>query len=198
MRVIFSSVWLPIFSPDRDDQPAADRELLLQRLRHLGPAGRDQDGIERRGLRPAFGAVADAQLDIVVAQLLEPSPGRLGQRRMALDRVDPVGDLAHHGRGVARAGAHLEHAVAGLHLGGLDHQRDDVGLRDRLALADRQRPVLVGELLEAGLDEGLARHAAHGVQDVAVAHAAPGDLDVHHPGAGAGEVEHRKLAPFRS
>ena len=72
---------------------------------------------------------------------------------MALDRVDAVGDPTHHGRGITRARAHLEDTVARLHLGGFDHQRDDIGLRDRLALADRQRPVLVGELLEAGLDK---------------------------------------------
>src|SRR4051812_18388397 len=75
-------------------------------------------------------------------------------------------------------------------LGGLNHQGDSVGLRDGLALTDRQRPVLVGKLLEAGLNEGLARHASHGIQDGAVAHAASGDLNFHHVGTGAGEIEH--------
>jgi hypothetical protein len=85
--------------------------------------------------------------------------------------------------------------VTRLHLGRLDHQRDDIRLGDRLALADRQRPVLVRELLEARLDEGFARHAPHGLLDAAVAHAAPSDLNIDHAVAGTGEIQHDENAP---
>jgi hypothetical protein len=80
--------------------------------------------------------------------------------------------------------------VPGLHLGRLDHQRDDVWLRNRLALTDRQRPILIGELLEPRLDEGFARHAPHGLEDAAVAHAAASDLNIDHAVAGTGEIQH--------
>src|SRR5260221_4484012 len=50
-------------------QSAADRKLLLQCRGHVGPAGGDEDGIEWCCLRPAFGALADAQLDVVIAEI---------------------------------------------------------------------------------------------------------------------------------
>src|SRR5690606_36504270 len=77
-------------------------------------------------------------------------------------------------------GADLQHAVARLDPGGLRHQRHDVGLRDGLAGANRQRAVLVGEILHAGADETLARHRAHGGQHARVADAAPGKVHLDH------------------
>ena len=46
---------------DRNHEPPADRELLLQRLRHFRTAGRDQDGVER-GLRPGRPLVPSAKM----------------------------------------------------------------------------------------------------------------------------------------
>ena len=76
---------LALAPPDRDDQPAADRELLLQRVRHGRSAGGHQDRVERRGLRPAERAVTDTQLDVVVSEFAEPLARALGERGMALD-----------------------------------------------------------------------------------------------------------------
>ena len=56
--------------------------------------------------------------------------------------------------------------------------------------SDRQRSVFVGELLKSALDERLARHATHGVQDIAVADAATAKLDFDHSVAGTGQLEH--------
>ncbi len=77
---------------------------------------------------------------------------------MALDRDHLAGDPAHHRGGVARAGADLEHPSPGRDLGRLDHQRDDIGLRDGLAGLDRQRPVLIGEGAHLIGHEHLARN----------------------------------------
>ena len=52
--------------------------------------------------------------------------------------------LGEHGGLVAGAGPDLQHAVRALEVEQVGRQRDDVRLRDRLAVADRQRPVLVG------------------------------------------------------
>ena len=84
---------------------------------------------------------------------------------MALDRIDAPGDPAHDCRGITGACAHFQNAVAGLHLGRLDHQSDDVRLRDCLTFADRKRPVLVSELFETGFNKSFARHTAHGLKD---------------------------------
>src|SRR5262249_27896925 len=47
-------------------------------------------------------------------------------------------------------------------------------------LADRQGPVLIGEFLEAGLDEFLARHFTHGVEYVPISHATASNLNLDH------------------
>ena len=78
-------------------------------------------------------------------------PRRFGERRMTFDSMNAVGDLAHNGCRVTRPGAYFENVVAWPDLGGLDHQRDDIRLGNRLAFADRQRPILICEFLEAGL-----------------------------------------------
>ena len=80
---------------------------------------------------------------------------------MALDRDHLARDPAHHRRRIARAGADLEHPVAGRDLGRLDHQGDDIGLRDGLVRLDRQRRILIGVAGELRRHERLARHLAH-------------------------------------
>src|SRR5207237_4822893 len=67
-----------------------------------------------------------------------------------------------------------------------------VRLRDRLAFADRQWALLVGELLVARFYKGLAWHATHGLEDQRITHAAPRDLNIHHAIAGAGKVREIK------
>jgi hypothetical protein len=131
-----------------------------------------------------------ADLDIVIAQALQPSRRGLGEILVPLDGVDPAGDPAHHGGGVAGAGPHLQHLVPRPKIGRIEHQADDVGLGDGLACLDRKRGVVIGELPEALGHEALARHVAHGLEHPVVADAASGDLALHHPVTGFDEVEH--------
>jgi hypothetical protein len=83
-------------------------------------------------------------------------------------------------RGVARAGSDLEHAVARREPGRGSHQRDDIGLRDGLTALDRERRILVGELLELGREECLARHRAERLEQAIVADAARDELAPDH------------------
>jgi hypothetical protein len=179
---------------DRHHQASAPRQLVEQRRRRLRPAGGDQDRVERRPLGPAQRAVAGAHLDGGGAVRLEPPARQCGQRGVPLDRADFAGDAREHGGGVARAGADLEHAVAGADPRRLDHARDDVRLRDRLPVRDRQRRVLVGEFAHPGLEERLARHLAHRREHARVAHAAPHELALDHALA----LERRRRALDRS
>ncbi len=64
---------------DRNDQPAADGKLALQGFRHTRTAGRDDDGLERRLLRQALGAVGDDDLGIGIAEPLQPAPRQARQ-----------------------------------------------------------------------------------------------------------------------
>ena len=86
---------------DRDHQPPADRQLPLERLGHARAAGRHDDGVERRVLGQAFGAVGADDLGIVVAEPLQPGAGLGRKLFVALDGVDLAGDAAHHGGRVA-------------------------------------------------------------------------------------------------
>ena len=72
--------------------------------------------------------------------------------------------LRQNGRLVTRAGADLEHGVLRGEVEQVRHQRDDVGLRDRLAMPDGQRMVGVGVPHGAGRDEAVPLHAADGLQ----------------------------------
>ena len=67
---------------DRDHEPPANGELLLQRLRHFRAAGRDEDGVERGLVRQSLGAVGEDDLDIGVAEPLRAAraPGRRAPR----------------------------------------------------------------------------------------------------------------------
>lgn len=172
---------VPHFTTDRNDKTTAYRELIFQRLRHIGSARSDQDRVKRSGFGPSAGAVAYAQIDVIVTDILDPLPGRCAERRMSLKGVNATGDQTDDSRGIAGTGTHFEHLIAGPDFGRFDHQRDNVRLRDRLIFADRQRSVFVGKLLESGVDERLARHATHRIQHARITHAAPGDLNIDHP-----------------
>jgi hypothetical protein len=185
-----------LLGADGHDQPAADRELVLQRLRDRRPAGRDQDGVERRRVRPSQRAVAGLQDDVAVTQALNARPRQARQRVVALDGMDAGGDPAGDGGGIARSGSDLEHFVAGLDAGRLQHQGDDAGLGNGLAFADGQRAVLIGEFLESLVHERIARHAPHGVEDGGVADTPARDLGLHHPFTGLGKIGHGSAPCF--
>ncbi len=157
---------------DRDDQPSARRELALQRLGDLRTAGRDDDGFERGFLRQSLRPIGVNDLDIGVAEPLQPRPGESRKLLMTFDGIDLVRHPAHHRRGIARARADLEHRVAGLDLGQLDHAGDNIGLRDGLPRLDRQRRIFIGEFLQMLGDESFARHCAHGSKEQRIGDAA--------------------------
>jgi hypothetical protein len=62
---------------------------------------------------------------------------------------------------VAEAGADLEHLPAGLDVEQVGHQRHHERLGYGLVAADRQRAVGVGQVLELGRHEVVARHFGH-------------------------------------
>ena len=165
---------------DRDHQSAADGQLPLQGLGHFRAAGRDQDRVERRLVGQALGAVAVNDLGIGVAERLEALARLVGKLLVALDGIDLARDAAQHGGGIARAGAHFEHLVAGIELEQLDHAGDDVGLGDGLPRLDRQRRILIGELRQVLRHERLARHLAHGGEHQRVGDAARLKMPRHH------------------
>lgn len=178
----------PHVGAERHHQPAADAELALQRLGHLGAGRGDRDGVVGCMVGPSPGPVSMENVDVRYAEISKRRRGLLGELADPLDRVHVAGDAREHRGRVSRAGSDLEHLLTALEREGVRHQRDDVRLRDRLAGSDGQRRVLVGELGERRRQELLARDGAHGGENELRADAARGDGTVDHRLAPAREV----------
>jgi len=156
-------------SGDRRDEPAAVRELVLERLEPLALArGGDVDGVERRLLRQPARAVADHERDVLDAGARERLRGQARQVGVALDRPH-VGGERREDRGViAGAGADVEHPVLRSQLEQLGHASDDERLRDRLSAPDAERGVVVGVGAQVLGHERLARDLLDRPQDALV------------------------------
>jgi hypothetical protein len=113
---------------ERHDETAADGQLRLERRRHLGSCGCDENRIERRGLRPTDGAVARADLDVPVAERIEAFARKPREAVMPLDSVNAPRNQSEYCRGVARAGTDFENVIVLGDLGRFDHRGDDEGL----------------------------------------------------------------------
>ena len=153
----------------RRDQPAADRELILQRRRHPLPRRRrDVDGVKRRLLGQPQRPVANYERHVVDAGRRQGGARVGGELRVALDAPDVRGQAAEQRSVVAGAGAHVEHAVGGRELEQLAHARDHERLRDRLAGGEWQRRVLPRVTAQVGRHEEVTRYRRHGLQHARV------------------------------
>src|SRR5205085_2323495 len=75
------------FLVNGNEKASADGELLGKGGRNKRPAGRNDDGIERRMLRQSERAVAACNVDVTDSELCEPAPRGNHERLVALDRV---------------------------------------------------------------------------------------------------------------
>jgi hypothetical protein len=76
------------FRADRNYQPPAHLELLLERFWDSGTASCDHDCIVGRVLWPALGAVGMQHMHIVTAQLGKRDGRLFGQLSDPFDRID--------------------------------------------------------------------------------------------------------------
>ena len=74
-----------------------------------------------------------------MAQLTDDCFAFGGELLDDLDRIDLMRQFVQHGGLIAEPGADLQHLVAAREFQQVGHQPDDEGLRNRLAMADRQR-----------------------------------------------------------
>ena len=148
---------------NRDHQPAADFQLVFERLRNRRTAGRDYDCIVRRVLRPTLRPVTVQDMDVVVAKIGERRGGLFGQWAVTLDGIDIGGNFGKNRRRIARAGTDFEDLFAATQRQCLGHEGDDIGLRDCLAFFDWQRSVIVSKLAKMRRQEAFTGHTTHGV-----------------------------------
>jgi len=124
-----------------------------------------------------------------------PSPAASS---VALDREHRAHEPRQDGRGVARSRSHLERAIAGAQRERFEHPRHHVGLRDGLALADRQRAVLVGQLDLLLRHELVSGHLAHRGEHAWVADAARLQLQRHHLCTPVREIDRAHAPPLEN
>ena len=99
------------------------------------------------------------------------------QAAMPFDRKDAAAEPGQNRGLVTRAGADLDHRVALVRHQRLGHQRHDIGLAGRLPMADRQRDILIGPVLERGRHEPLARRPLDRAEHPRIAD--PGAAQLH-------------------
>ena len=102
-------------------------------------------------------------------KFLEAQARAVQQRVDALNAVDETHQRREHRGLVAAAGADLQHlARRAAFEQRLGHLRDHERLRDRLAVADRQRRVFVRARRERFVDEQVTRHVADLIEHLRV------------------------------
>jgi len=160
--------------------------------------GGDKDGVERSVGWETECAVAGNYLDIGVAERGENGTRVGGQGGVTFNRENLCGKFAEEGSNVSGTGTDFEDSVGRGELEGFQHDGDDVGLRNGLAVADGQRVVVVGFGAEGLGNEFVAGNAEDGVEDARVGEAAGAELGVDHELAGGGRVGHRDWLRLRA
>src|SRR5438094_4189255 len=128
----------------RNQQAAARRELLHERRWDFRATGGDQNRVVGRVRAPPERPVAQQHGDVRAPGVVQRPPGRDRERLYALDREDRAREGPEQCRLISRAGPDFEDALPAREPERLEIARLCERLRDTLAVADRQRRVLVG------------------------------------------------------
>jgi hypothetical protein len=121
-----------------------------------------------------------SKVHVVDSLSFQHFPGARRQVGRSLDREDPPGQTSQHGRLVPAAGPDLQDLAPMMDTQLLRHQSHDIGLRDRLPFADRQRPVGVGAPAVRRGHKRLARKLRHDLQHRRIGDIAPAQVVLEH------------------
>src|SRR5258708_39579113 len=119
-------------------------------------------------------------LDVRIAELCETPTGKLDQLFIPLDSVDFAHQLRENRCSVSRAGSNLEGSIAPAGRYALDHEGDNIRLRDSLSALDRQRRIQICELGQVRRDEELPRNTPHCIKHSRVTNSPRRNLILNH------------------
>ena len=122
---------------DRYHQASADLQLRFQRFGDFRTTGGNNDGVKRRLLRQAEGAVGMDYLDVFVVEIGEHRCSMAGEFFDPLYCVNLAGYFRQHRSRITRASANIQHLFSAFQRKAFGHKRDDIGLRDGLVCFNR-------------------------------------------------------------
>ena len=150
-----------------DDEASPVRvHLGFEALRDLRGSRGDQDALEGPLLRPAEAPVSDSQPDVPAVQLSQDRLRPIREGREPFDAENLASDLGEDGRLISASGPHFQDSVGALQAQSLRHDGHHVGLRDGLALRQRDRLIEVGRGLHSTGEEPFSWDLRHGLQDL--------------------------------
>ena len=174
-----------------NDHQAAFAQLVGQGLGNFLRRTGDNDLVKRRVLRPALESVADADEDVAVAQASQRPFGSPAQGFDDLDRIHLLDQRAEHRRLIAATGTDLQHAIRWLRVHLLGHVRNDGRRGHRLAFADRQAHVEIGQRLLVGRHELMPGRGPHRLQHIGILHSLGNDHRVDQLASPLSELRRR-------
>jgi hypothetical protein len=175
-----------------DDHASTFAKLSGQGGRDTERGSRNEDSVERCTGRKPEGAIAGEDADIGIAERRESATGTLGEGCVTLDGEDLGGKFREQSGDVARARANFKNYVGRQQLKRFEHEGDDVGLRDRLPIANRTRMIFVGLGAASFRNEFVAGDLKHGVEDAWVGDPACPELGLDHMLTSGGRVGHER------
>jgi len=149
-------------------QSTSGSQLSDQGRWNLLGRGGQEHAIKGRSLRPSQVAIPLPEKHVHEAEPLEALARKLCQLRDDFDRVHLGAKERQHRRLVSGASANFEHPFVPLQVKLLGHVRHDVGLTDRLAVADRDGSVGRGLSCKKRRNEVRAIEQTNGVEHALV------------------------------
>ena len=175
---------LAVTSSNGEHQPALKIKLVQQRPRHSRGGGSHDDPLVWSELGEPTRAVSLADCHVFNLEPLKHLPRQPGQFGRPFDGIHLPRQPRQHRCLIPRARAHLKDRLRAYQFQELGHQSDDVRLRDRLSLTDREWAVRIGKVPRLRRDEQVPGHCHHRLEHARVSDVALAQLFIHHSPSG--------------
>jgi len=187
---------------DGDNEASAFAQLVEKSLRELGRGCGYDHAVEGCSVGQTSASVADLDGEVGVSQAAQNVSRSDCESGMTFDGIDMLAQLREQCRLVSGAGADFENYFFLSRSKKFQHERNDVGLRDGLALAYGKWIVVVGLLAISLGYKFVTRDTGHRGQDMLVPNSALAELGLNHPlaadcvGGSGGRFQGFKVSRF--
>jgi hypothetical protein len=134
--------------------------------------GRNEDGVERGAGRESERAVASDDMHVAIAESNKEIACGFSERRVTFNGENFRGEFREQRGSVTGSGSNLENLIVGSELERFEHDRNNVGLRNGLAVGNGKRMIFVGLGAVSFGHKLVAGNAQHRAKDARVSDAA--------------------------